>query len=383
MDPTQFAALDKLIDAQDGGLTGSATTGKRKGSDQILSDLEQQGWIEKRGKKYVRTPAGRTAWEQHAPADRRAAIEQRAEEAKAHRRLELLRAIAKKNGKAFTPTEARKLDTDLCRELCDQQFIKNVGDNKFVLLPNGKAILLAEEPIATQIERVQSAFQQTHLLCDAARQRLERDLAGLPNVPSMNELVAGLRGKMDAATTAFESAITELCLTAGLAHATHQLKDAILTARSEVEQSLERAQQGEQEIRDTASKIQGQMDDFRHEFASRIAALSNPTPTPATVVAPTTHSDQAVWDATLAAHSRLREQTLRLGGIVKVPELSDAVASAVPNLTPQEFRTLLTKWHGEGRLVLQVCNDRPLEPRAAEGIESPRGLLFYVHMSAN
>jgi hypothetical protein len=87
-----------------------------------------------------------------------------------------------------------------------------------------------------------------------------------------------------------------------------------------------------------------------------------------------------VWDATHRAYDHLRRETIRIGGIVKVPELTDAVQKAVPGLTPAAFHDLLQKWQQEDRLTLQLCNDPRLEPRAAEGIQSPRGLLFYVQM---
>jgi len=112
-------------------------------------------------------------------------------------------------------------------------------------------------------------------------------------------------------------------------------------------------------------------------------AKAAPPPAPVAVLQATVAAkpEQEIWDATREVHAKLREATLRLGGIVKFPELSDAVVSTVPGLTPKQFQAQLLKWHADGRLVLQVCNDRYLEPRADEGIESPRGLLFYVHLN--
>jgi hypothetical protein len=98
-------------------------------------------------------------------------------------------------------------------------------------------------------------------------------------------------------------------------------------------------------------------------------------PVPASQVQPA-----AAWEVTRRCHAALASAALRMGGIVKVPDLADAVRQQLPGLGVAEFHRLLTAWQAERRLVVQVCNDPDLEPRAAEGIRTPSGLRFYVLM---
>lgn len=77
----------------------------------------------------------------------------------------------------------------------------------------------------------------------------------------------------------------------------------------------------------------------------------------------------------VAAHNE------RLGGIVTVPELHDELRKAVPGLTREQFHGMLQDLASKDHLVLQVNNDPRLDPRANEGIQSPRGLLSYVKLN--
>jgi hypothetical protein len=104
-----------------------------------------------------------------------------------------------------------------------------------------------------------------------------------------------------------------------------------------------------------------------------------PTQTSSPVVgstSPARVSDDVVWENTRRAYRELH----RAGHLVKIPELNDAVTRESPGLLRQHFYDLLNKWARDDRLVLQLCNDPRVEPRAHEGIESPRGLLFYVQL---
>lgn len=91
--------------------------------------------------------------------------------------------------------------------------------------------------------------------------------------------------------------------------------------------------------------------------------------------------EPAAWQATQEAVERLRQASRHLGGTVKIPDLADAVTRAVPGLTVEDFHRMLRQWHEEGRLLLKLCNDPRLEPRAREGIRSDRGLLHYVQLN--
>ena len=51
------------------------------------------------------------------------------------------------------------------------------------------------------------------------------------------------------------------------------------------------------------------------------------------------------------------------------------------HLTLKQYHAALLAWKDQDRLTLQVCSNRHAEARAAEGIEGPKGLLFYVAMT--
>jgi hypothetical protein len=87
-----------------------------------------------------------------------------------------------------------------------------------------------------------------------------------------------------------------------------------------------------------------------------------------------------VFDAMKQAWNELHQETLRIGGIVKVPDLVDRIQAAVPGITAGQIHQQLLRWQKEDKLTVQTVNDPRLEPRRAEMIQSPRGLLGYVQL---
>ncbi len=67
-------------------------------------------------------------------------------------------------------------------------------------------------------------------------------------------------------------------------------------------------------------------------------------------------------------------------GVVRIPELHDELVKRFPNLSREQFHGILQDMAKNDEAVLQVSNDPRLEPRAAEGIDSPRGKLFTVKL---
>lgn len=65
---------------------------------------------------------------------------------------------------------------------------------------------------------------------------------------------------------------------------------------------------------------------------------------------------------------------------VKIPDLVDRIVKDHPGMTRQQAHDELHRLQADDKLTLQVVNDRHLEPRADEMIESPRGLLGYVQL---
>lgn len=110
-------------------------------------------------------------------------------------------------------------------------------------------------------------------------------------------------------------------------------------------------------------------------------ALSRGEPVPAAVLAEhpglTSRKPAVRADALAGAYRAIAEEpaNARLGGIVRVPELFDALRQSHPGLTREQFHAELARLQGEGLLTLQVVNDPHLEPRAAEMPRDAQGAL--------
>ena len=88
--------------------------------------------------------------------------------------------------------------------------------------------------------------------------------------------------------------------------------------------------------------------------------------------------EESVYDAMSEGYDRLKQQDMRINGIVKIPELHDEVKKRIPNLSREDFHNLLAKWKQDDRLSLQVVNDRHLEPRSDEAFIDGHKNLFYI-----
>jgi hypothetical protein len=218
------------------------------------------------------------------------------------------------------------------------------------------------------------------------REKLEHDLRGL--VPDGEPTSTDLQDRTERARAAFEEGLRELAAFAHLVEGGHRLKAAVAQSsdglRERLDEESSRREALERSLRESMADQQQALDAFRRcfeertaELESRLASLSSSSTQPPVE---TMLSEDEVWGATKTAHEAQRAETIRLGGIVKVPELTDAVCRSIHGLNRSRFHELLKKWQGDDRLVLQVCNDPRLEPRADEGIESPRGLLYYVKL---
>lgn len=170
--------------------------------------------------------------------------------------------------------------------------------------------------------------------------------------------------------------------------ATRECVAAVDKAFADLQQKLQTAFAGMQQAvlaaipKPTGSSDSGPVLEMIAQTVKRIdAAKANGSAEATRPPSPTRETPEAdTWKTTRTAFEELKRAAIRSGGLVKVPELTDAVRSSHPELTPARFHDLLLKWRGEDRLSLQVCSEKWLEPRGDEGIQSKHGLLFYVQM---
>jgi hypothetical protein len=390
---TVFQALDRAIEAGGAALAGKVIVGTGKGATGLLDEMCSSGLLEKtaaRTPKFTVTPGGWEAWEREAAEDRRRQIEQREQERQRQALAEFLTLVQKKQGKALTKTELPRFPAPVRQEACDRRLVVGgAKENTYLLLAAGEEVLLADQPVGGQLERLRQLHREMADRWRAVHRRVRQELDGSGG-RALQTAVEQLAGRGTEAIRAFDSALAGLGGLAGLADAVHQVRAEVEAASRQAHQAVvaenERLVGVEARLRQEAGRQQEELETFERRTEARLADItrrleSAPGPSMTT---PTPErngpSPDAVWEAVRAAHEKLRQENLRIGGIVKVPELTDTVLHSVGNLTPAAFHEMLKGWQQEGRLTLQLCNDPRLEPRASEGVQSLRGLLFYVHM---
>jgi hypothetical protein len=391
---TMYQAIDKAIEAGGSNLTAKAIVGTGSSATALLDEMCSAGHFEKTGgktPKYSLTEKGRLAWEQDAPEDRRQQVRQGEQERERVALLGFLTLVAKKQGKALTKTELPRFPAPVRQQACDGGLIEpGPKPNTYLLLPAGEVMLQAEQPIEDQLTRLRQLAQQTVGQWRAAQKRLGQELEGHPSQP-LQAAADGLAERGTEAFRVFDSALTELASFSALLSAGRQLRAEVEAscrlARETVEAEKARLEGLEARLRQQAEQqhkhaeaLEQRLEERFRDLARRLDVREAAAEGPRQHDSPALPPEGAVLEATQAAYQRLRQESLRLGGIVKVPELTDAVRKHIPSLSPAAFHDLLSKWQQEDRLTLQLCNDPRLEPRAAEGIHSSRGLLFYIQM---
>ncbi len=289
-----------------------------------------------------------------------------------------LRLVEKKSGKPLSKTEQNQFSESLRHDAQTRKLVEPAAKaNSYRLLLAGEDMLRREEPLEQQLERLRESHLQLVAHWRSVHQHIEEELTGLDGGAgdSVRTARSELQVRGEQVGHEFDTLLAELT-------AFPRLLSAARSLQAEQRRLTEQRQpllQKLQEQREQLEAFERRMEERFHEWslATRTvvesALQTHPAPR-------STLDDASVWEATRRAADALKQETFRLGGIVKVPELTDAVRRSFSDLTPEVFHNLLKKWQGEDRLTLQLCNDPRLEPRAAEGIATPRGLLFYVQV---
>jgi hypothetical protein len=380
---TVFQVLDKAVEAGGENLSGKDIAGTNKEAKGVLDEACSAGLLTKTGArspKFSLTAQGRATWEQQVSPERRQQLRARKEEEKRRALAGFLGVVRDKPDKALTTKkELERYPSSLRQDAVARRLVEpGSKPNSYRLLPAGDEVLLAEEPIEQQLDRLRQLQREASGRWAAAHQRLRQDLEG-GGWPAVQAAAAELADRGRQACVAFDQAVAELGAFPVLITAARQLRADAEAAYGQAVQRLEsekaRLAELEAGLKATAEQIEAverRAEKCLRELASRVTsppAQQGSSP-----------SDAAVWEVARRACEELRQETARLGGIIKVPDLTDKVRQAFPDLTPPTVHDLLRKWQQEDRLTLQLCNDPRLEPRANEGIHSPRGLLFYIQV---
>ncbi len=419
MDIASIQILDRAEKGGGQNLTEKALAGKEKDAKERIERLCAAGHLTKEKKKYSLTDAGRQAVVAGREQLRDVAVG------------EFLDAVLAKKGKALTAKELTRFPDELRAEAVEKRLVQpGKKQNSYDLLSAGEAILLARLPVSEQVSRLRELQKAAEKEWEDGLNNVEKSLRGSGGASpgSLGEAVASLRDRVNEFRSVADTLVAELGGITRLAEVSRRVQEQITRAGEEavrrVEETASRtrgtetaSRQSVEELRSSVEasrqKIEAMVTSFeqrapeRRQFEDRIAELEQQVrqaveaaeqvkalraqiaelqrkpSTPASAAAKSTGpelSEEAVFQATRTAYSKLHQENLRLGGIVKVPELHDAVRGQVPGLPREAFHALLKEWREKDRLVLQVCNDPDAEPRAGEGIESGKGLLFYVKM---
>jgi hypothetical protein len=378
---TVFEVLDEAIEAGGANLAGKDIAAKGKSADStLLNDMCSSGLLEKttKGSKYTVTIKGREAWEKEATEDRVRQIREEDQWRQRQALVQFLACVAKKQEKALTKTEAGHFPDSLRQQASDQKLVEpGTTKGSYRLLSVGKN-MLRTFPAEEQLKQLRQQHQQTVALWQARQQWLSQELAEMGS-RGLQVAVDQVAVRSRTAFQTFEAILTELGGIHSLLIAGQQVRAEFQAEKARIENLETRlrqeAQQHSEQLEALDRRVAERLDDLaRRMEADRATVVEKPLPHEIGL------AEATVWEFTRRAHEHLRQETIRIGGIVKVPELTDAVSRDVPGLTPAAFHDLLRKWQQEDKLTLQLCNDPRLEPRANAGIQSPRGLLFYVQM---
>lgn len=396
MDDTLFAALDRMIEAGGQKIAKGALIGSlaKKPADGLLADLQKQGYIQKDGSKFTLTEEGRRAWKNKASEARKLEVEEIAVTA-------CLATMDKMKAKPLTAKPGQPFDEGIIQRVVAEAMVIDAGANKYRLSPKGEEFLKAREPLEQQLERLRTASEDLLKRPQVLLQRLARDAEQLAEGEAVRSAFAEARAeiqeKVASAQTEFERALDGLQAFGSLIAAGQAFKKTLPAAVSGVLERMDaeagRVQKLGEELRQTANQFRKELEQARQQMDQRAAAVEEKAraekktahaggtlPAPSRPAAAEPAPDEVIWQALRQAYEQLEQQLKLTTELIKVPNLMDKVRAQVPGLTVARFHDLLQHWQRADRLVLQVCNNPHAEPRSAEGIQSSRGLLFYVEM---
>ena len=187
--------------------------------------------------------------------------------------------------------------------------------------------------------------------------------------------------QLDIARTAYATALKEIQGPAYFLPIAQQLQAAIESAIPNFNSEFAKLQHDAKQWPDTIKQTRESFAQRHQEIKRELATLQKPAENQSTGKAASRTEEidrNAVWETTQREYERLKSN--RSGKSVKLPQLTDAVADALPSLSRPTFLEYMMDWHEKQKLHLGVLNKLSDDDRHSEGIRTPGGMLFYVDM---
>lgn len=391
MDAALHEILDRALFAGGSQLRRGELVSADAEGNRLLAELLTANYLARAPQnRYSVTEEGRLAWEAEAPEERR-------RQWREYKANELQRTLAEclqvveqqaQREKALTAAQRRKYAAPLALALERKLIAPDEKEHRYHLRPAGKELLLAQLPPRVQLQELQRLHQELYDRWRAAQQSLQDQFDRYQEQAGASRRTAEqLSARVEQARAEYAESLRQLQLQAEVLEAAQHLEESIVRAGQNALQAVQQASaHGEQladQVRRQLLQQQVEQEDFRHVFQNRLAVVRGEiTPGDSKSAVDITSSlnpevpETAVWAATLQAYERLRREREP----VKLPELTDAVLLAVYGLTDEALDQFLLHWEQQGKLQLLPLADTA-EDRAAEGIPSSRGLLFFVQLT--
>lgn len=359
----------------DSSYSPAQLTGKSgKAAQQVLSPLLERGWIEKRAKKYAVTDEGKACWERETTSEEKAQIFADAIAA-------FVQIVEAKHGKKLTKADLSKQSPEVQQRATNEgHVLPGAKAGFFLLTSKGMQFLLSRLPADELLLRIQESLKEMSGLWSAANDRVQEDYRKIgiqiedyrvEAKERMAELRAGL-------STEFQE-LGQLAGGSRLIEQTLQRVAEIGDSRLQKCKTLHsKTEFAREELAEQRLEVDEKLEEMKKTLDAR---LGDAPVAPSVNSASAIPAEEDISTATMDAYHEIHRRNKRTGGIVNVPELYDEVRRTQPTLPRKRFDALLLKWQRTDEVVLQVCNDPHYEPRIEEGIDSPRGRLFYVQLN--
>jgi hypothetical protein len=402
MDVRLLESLDRGIEQGGVAVAAKALAPGGKPGKALLEELKEKGYLKSEdGKKFEVTEAGWEAWLAHARPERR----DRLRAAALGKLLEAVKASAGK--KKLKPKDLAACPERWRNEAFERKFLQEVKPDVYQLLPAGEDFLESLLPVSEQLERRQAQYRtELEALQEESRkvservtslrekllpecERLQRELgdaaAGLKQ-----ELMRAVEEQQHSAREATETlrgAATLALLAQQIRARAEEVASAALEKVEGRLRELREPMEDAERLKSDVAAMQSALSNHVLQTETELARLSREVasrPSESTETGngtvPSGPSEAAVLAALRKAHEEIDASNPALGGTVRIPDLYDRLQDEGVIDDLETFHRLLMKWEGEDQLRLRVYDDPHGEPRRAEGIESGRGLLFYVRL---
>jgi hypothetical protein len=388
VDASLLRILDAAIEAGGRDLTGRAIAGAGRPAADALKKLCDSGHLLLQGRKYTLTTEGRSIWETESSPERVRKVKADEERKQAEAISSFLTVVEDKGESALRNPEVTRHSAAIERAVEQGLVAKGSRANAFILLPAGKLILISSAPLDQQLARLRGLGEEVETRQSAVLVRLgqsQSDFNG-EGPDQLSEVLTELKQQATQAQVAYANLLTELTAFSRLHAVAGQMREAILSKGEplmrRIEEESARLREREQQLQEAIEQQRRERETFKEQLAARLAALAAEAapvvakPSAVTPPPPAKPDQATVWRATQQAYAELRRASV----IVKIPELFDKVRATESGITLEDYHNLLKGWQRADRLVLQICNDPHVEPRAGEGIRLDRGLLFYIQL---